>query len=192
MCVIICDQLSRPLCFPSFRYVHTEMFLSFLTDRTGHQCRPQIRQLLPEGAIWSGSIHCLPYFLHLLDTLLYGTKTIRLFNGCEVLIENFITRVTVVYHKVCRVMPNSDPQGRILLSTPNNHDRFFFLHTFWSPMFDFNAGVPIKSRSYTNMIFSWAQIGRSTTFGREVGVPDREIFSWQKIFNFSLKNRRSL
>ena len=28
--------------------------------------------------------------------------------------------------------------------------------------------------------FSWAQIGRSAIFGREIGVPDREIFSWQK------------
>ena len=30
------------------------------------------------------------------------------------------------------------------------------------------------------MIFSWAQIGRSAIFGREIGVPDREIFSRQK------------
>ena len=30
------------------------------------------------------------------------------------------------------------------------------------------------------MIFSWAQIGRSAIFGREIGVPDREIFSQQK------------
>ena len=39
-------------------------------------------------------------------------------------------------------MANSDPVGRIFLSTPNNHDRFFFLHTFWSPAFDFMVGVP--------------------------------------------------
>ena len=25
------------------------------------------------------------------------------------------------------------------------------------------------------MIFSWAQIGRSAIFGREIGVPDKEI-----------------
>ena len=30
------------------------------------------------------------------------------------------------------------------------------------------------------MIFSWAQIGRSAIFDREIGVPDREIFSRQK------------
>ena len=31
-----------------------------------------------------------------------------------------------------------------------------------------------------HVIFSWAQIGRSAIFGREIGVPDREIFSRQK------------
>ena len=47
-------------------------------------------------------------------------------------------------------MPSSDSEGRIFLSAPNNHDRFFFLHTFWSPAFDFNVGVTInESRSYT-------------------------------------------
>ena len=33
----------------------------------------------------------------------------RIFNGYEVLIENFVTRVTVRYHEACRVMPNSYP-----------------------------------------------------------------------------------
>ena len=47
-------------------------------------------------------------------------------------------------------MPNSDPEGRIFISAPNNHDRFFFLNTFWSPVFYFNVGVAInESRSYT-------------------------------------------
>ena len=32
---------------------------------------------------------------------------IRIFNGCEVLIENSVTRVTVRHHEACRVMPNS-------------------------------------------------------------------------------------
>ena len=39
-----------------------------------------------------------------------------------------------------------------------------------------------------HVIFSWAQIGRSAIFGREIGVPDREICSWQKIFKFNVKN----
>ena len=37
-----------------------------------------------------------------------------------------------------------------------------------------------KPVSLIHVIFSWAQIGRSAIFGREIGVPDREIFSRQK------------
>ena len=48
------------------------------------------------------------------------------------------------------MMPNSDPEGRIFTSAPNNHYRFFFLHTFLSPSLDFNVGVSInESRAYT-------------------------------------------
>ena len=39
-----------------------------------------------------------------------------------------------------------------------------------------------------HVIFSWAQIGRSAIFGREIGVPDREIFSQQKKIKFNVKN----
>ena len=42
------------------------------------------------------------------------------------------------------MMPNSDLEGRIFLSVPNNHDRFFFLHTFRSPAFDFNTGIAVN------------------------------------------------
>ena len=30
----------------------------------------------------------------------------------------------------CRVMPDCDPKGQTFLSTPHNHLRVFFLHTF--------------------------------------------------------------
>ena len=51
-----------------------------------------------------------------------------------------------------RVRPNSDPEGRMFLSAPNNHDGFFLLHTFWPPAFDLNVGVPInESCSFTLM-----------------------------------------
>ena len=57
-----------------------------------------------------------------------------------------------VDRKTCLVMANSDPGGQIFVTAPNNHDRFFFLHTFWSTAFDFNVENPInKSRSYTLM-----------------------------------------
>ena len=38
-----------------------------------------------------------------------------------------------------------------------------------------------------HMIFFWAQIERSVIFGREIGGPDREIFSLQKMFKFNVK-----
>ena len=41
------------------------------------------------------------------------TFTIRIFNGCEVLTENSVMRVTVRHHKACRVMPNSYPSNGI-------------------------------------------------------------------------------
>ena len=56
-------------------------------------------------------------------------------------------RVTVWHHEA--LMPNSDLEGRIFLSAPNNHDGFFFLRIFWSPAFNFNAGFAINgSHSY--------------------------------------------
>ena len=47
-------------------------------------------------------------------------------------------------------MPNGDPECRIFLSTPNNHDKFFFLLIVWYPAFDFKKEVVInESHSYT-------------------------------------------
>ena len=48
------------------------------------------------------------------------------------------------------MMQNSDPEGRIFLSASNNHDRFFFLHIFRAPAFDFNVEVAVyMSRFFT-------------------------------------------
>ena len=84
----------------------------------------------------------------------FSTKTyltsIRIFHGCEVWIEKSVRGSLFGITRLCQVMPNSDPEGRIFLSAPNNHDRFFFLHTLWSPAFHFNVRVEInKSHSYT-------------------------------------------
>ena len=77
-------------------------------------------------------------------------ENIRTFHGCEVRIEKFVRGTLFGITRLCRVMPNRDPEGRIFLSAPNNHDRFFFLHTFRSPVFDFNVEAAIKeSCSYT-------------------------------------------
>ena len=59
-------------------------------------------------------------------------KYIRISKGCEVRIENSVTRVTVRQHEACRVMPNSYPQWLNFQFAPNNHYGFFFLHTFRS------------------------------------------------------------
>ena len=45
--------------------------------------------------------------------------------------------------RLCGVMPVSDPKGQIFLSALNNHDRLFFLHTFWSPAFNLKVGVAL-------------------------------------------------
>ena len=54
----------------------------------------------------------------------------------------------------------------------------------------FRTGLFVQNYwdGFLHVIFSWAQIGRSAIFGREIGVPDREIFSRQKIFKFNVKN----
>ena len=39
-----------------------------------------------------------------------------------------------------------------------------------------------------HVILAWNKIGRPAIFGMEIGVPDREVFSRRKKFNFSGKN----
>ena len=92
-------------------------------------------------------------------------KNVRIFHGCEVRIEKSVPRDQCLASRgleksvqgslfgitrLCRVKPNSDPEGWIFQSAPNNHDRFFFLHTFRSHAFDFNVGVAMnKSCCFT-------------------------------------------
>ena len=37
-----------------------------------------------------------------------------------------------------------------------------------------------QSGSSPYVILAWNEKGRSAIFGREIGVPDREVFSWRK------------
>ena len=76
------------------------------------------------------------------------------FNGCEVRIENSVTRVTVRHHETSRVMPNSYPELRNFQFAPNHHYGFFFLHTVPSKIlfklgyalfYQFNAEITIFS-----------------------------------------------
>ena len=57
----------------------TVMILSFRTDRSGQTVQTQIRLLLEEQS-YQG-LHCLPFQLHLLDTLLHSTATLFKFLG---------------------------------------------------------------------------------------------------------------
>ena len=70
--------------------------------------------------------------------------TISIFHGCIVWIDKSVTRVTVRHHKACRMIPNSDPEWQIFLTTPYTHERYFFLHTFWFTIFDFQSRTCYK------------------------------------------------
>ena len=51
----------------------TVMILSFRTDRPGQTVQTQIRLLLEEQS--DQGLHCLPFRLHGMDSLLYGKAT---------------------------------------------------------------------------------------------------------------------
>ena len=51
----------------------TVMILSFRTDMPGQTVQTQIRRLLEEQS--DLGLHCLPFCLHRLDSLLYGRAT---------------------------------------------------------------------------------------------------------------------
>ena len=53
--------------------IDTVMILSFRTDRPGQTVQTQIRLLLEEES--DQGLHCLPFRLHLLDSLLCGRAT---------------------------------------------------------------------------------------------------------------------
>ena len=54
---------------------------------------------------------------------------IIIFHGYEVRIEKSVPKSLFSIMRLCRVMLNNDPEGRIFLFTPNIHDEFFFLYT---------------------------------------------------------------
>ena len=114
-------------------------------------------------------------------------KNIRIFHECEVRIEKSVRGSLFGITRLCRVRPNSDPEGRIFLSAPNNHDRFFFLHTFWSPAFEFNVGSAInESPSYTltSAILKVDVIMTSTPNGSTVTWPPIQPMYWQHVLLF--------
>ena len=59
--------------FPCPWETATVMILSFRTDRPGQTVQTQIRLLLEEQS--DQGLHCLPFRLHRLDSLVYGKAT---------------------------------------------------------------------------------------------------------------------
>ena len=55
------------------KFSSTVMIVSFRTDRPGQTVQTQIRLLLEEQS--DQGLHCLPFRLHRLDSLLYGKAT---------------------------------------------------------------------------------------------------------------------
>ena len=64
-------------------------------------------------------------------TTLPRQRHIRIFNGCEVRIENSVMTETIRLHEASLLMPNSYLEWRNFQFAPNNH-WFFFLHTLSS------------------------------------------------------------
>ena len=56
-------------------------------------------------------------------------RNIRIYHECEGRIEKSVPIIAVWHHKVCQVMTNSDPEGRIFLSYPHKNNGFSFLLT---------------------------------------------------------------
>ena len=69
------DRATVPgLSNPCYRYIKNNvMILSFRTDMPRQTVQTQIRLLLEEQ--FDQGLHCLPFCLHRLDTLLYGIAT---------------------------------------------------------------------------------------------------------------------
>ena len=98
-------------------------------------------------------------------------KNIRIFKGCEVQIENSVTRVTVRQHKACRVMPNSYPSDEIF----NSHrrtimDSFSCIHFLRKLYINFDMRY-----SYIAINIKWLQLsdkirGTSVLISLDIGT----------------------
>ena len=123
-----------------------DSYITFLSLRK-LPCQNEEVSLIEMNSVWAGENRSqLKCHNNNIDFI----NIIRIFHGCEVRIEKSIRGSMFDITRLCRVMPNSDPEGWIFLSAPNNYDRFFFLHISWSQAFDFNVGVAINEwRSYT-------------------------------------------
>ena len=70
------------------------------------QIQPEGRFCKPDGRFLQDSSG----FPHKIEYTIFPLGNIKILNGCEVRIENSVTRVTVCHHDACRVMPISYPE----------------------------------------------------------------------------------
>ena len=78
------------------------------------------------------------------------TRNIRIYIGCEVRIQNSVTRVTVMHHEVYRLMPNSYPGWQNFQFTPNYHYRFFSCLLFLRRLY-----LSLNNRYFTNFMLKY-------------------------------------
>ena len=88
----------------------------------------------------------------------YRNTSIRIFNVCEMRIENSATRVTARHREGCRVMSNSYPKWWNFQFAPNNHYGFFFLHTLPSTI-AFRLEYVLIYQFYTEMTTVFNRFG---------------------------------
>ena len=80
-------------------------------------CGPQDKTGAQSDFTWLTTHCCLKH------------RNIRIYHECEARIEKSVSRIAVWHHEACRVMTDSDPEGRIFLSYPHTNNGFFFLLT---------------------------------------------------------------
>ena len=87
-------------------------------------------------------------------------------------IEKSITRFTDRHHEACRVMPNSDPEWQIFLSTPYSYVRYFFLHTFWFTTFDFHSRTCHKGKlfSFEEFLLKFKEAGATNDNKKKASI----------------------
>ena len=72
------------------------MILSFRTNRSEQTVQTQIRLLLEEQS--DQDLHCLPFRLHRLDSLLYGRATVQILEWLQqIFLDVWIFRKFMVY-----------------------------------------------------------------------------------------------
>ena len=101
-------------------------------------------------------------------------NTIRIFNVCEVLIENSVTRVTIRHHEACRVMPNSYPSDGIF----NSHRRTI-MDSFSCILFLRQLHLDLNMCCFINFTLKQLHFSRKVWYGSSLIRWRRNV--WRKL-----------